>query len=446
MNIKSIRSRLILWYVVILALTLCLFSVILYRDFSKSLVSSADMLLRSRAEGISNSIDTYWRMARLDAIKDGEGVENFSKIDNINFAKIARRWVEEKSSDPRMIGIVVQIYDAEGNLIAYSRNIKNISVLSREIFSRVLSGKSEFYNVSVDHPAGNPFVLRAFTMPVFENNKVAYIIQVARPLNLIMASLTNLRTLLLILLPMTVLLTGIIGLFLARFANLERSFMMQKQFIEDLSHELKTPLSVLKGEMEVSLKKMRAPEDYESTLKSGLDETNTLIRIVENLLMLARFDSNAISLEMRPLDAAGIIRDAARDVKVLADQKKIAITLPSEAPARIKGDEGQIRRLFLNLFDNAVKYTPENGRVTVKIGEDKNFLKIGVTDTGEGIPPRELPHIFDRFFRVDKSRGSVGFGLGLSISKSIVEAHKGRIEAKSGASKGTTFTVFLPKA
>ena len=446
MNIKSIRVKLILWYMMLLALTLLFFSVILYGVFSSSIRSSADVLLRSRAEGIADSIDTYWEAERLEAIRDGVNVEEFSKIDNINFAKVAQRWVEEKSDDPQLIGTIVQIYAADGKRIAYSKNIPKISILSGKTFGRVLRGKSEFDKIDLDMPGGKPVDLRAFTMPVLENNQVAYIVQVARPLALLTSARQNLKILLFILLPLTVLLTGIIGSILAKFANLERTFMMQKQFIEDLSHELKTPLSVLKGEMEVTLKKMRSPQDYETTLKSGLDEINTIIRIVENLLMLARFDNNAIPLEMKQLEAAEIINDAAREVKVLADQKNITISLPSGASAKIKGDENQVRRLFLNLLDNAVKYTPDGGRVSVDISVDEPFVRIEVSDTGIGIPPEELPHIFDRFFRVDKSRGSVGFGLGLSISRSIAEAHKGRIEVKSEPGHGAAFTVFLPKA
>ena len=446
MNIKSIRVKLILWYMLMLALTLIFFSVLLYNIFSSSIRSSADVLLRSRAEGIASSIDTYWETERLEAIRDGVVVEEFSKIDNINFAKIAQRWVEEKSDDPQLLGTIVQIYGVDGNRIAYSKNIPKISILSQKTFARVLKGKSVFEKIAIDLPGAKPVDLRTFTMPVLENHKVAYIVQVARPLALLTSARQNLKFLLFILLPLTVLLTGIIGSILAKFANLERSFMMQKQFIEDLSHELKTPLAVLKGEMEVTLKKLRSPEDYKTTLKSGLDEINTIIRIVENLLMLARFDSNAIPLEARQFDAAEVIREAARDVKVLADQKKITISLPSGAPAKIKGDEGQIRRLFLNLLDNAVKYTPDGGSVTVDIAEDHPYVKISLTDTGVGIPPEELPHIFDRFFRVDKSRGSVGFGLGLSISKAIAEAHKGRIEVKSEPGRGATFTVFLPRS
>lgn len=429
----------------LLALTLIFFSVLLYNIFSSSIRSSADVLLRSRAEGIASSIDTYWETERLEAIKDGVVVEEFSKIDNINFAKIAQRWVEETSDDPQLIGTIVQIYGADGNRIAYSKNIPKISILSQKTFARVVKGKSVFEKIDLDLPGAKPVDLRTFTMPVMENHKVAYIVQVARPLALLTSARQNLKFLLFILLPLTVLLTGLIGSILAKFANLERSFMMQKQFIEDLSHELKTPLSVLKGEMEVTLKKMRSPEDYEMTLKSGLDEINTIIRIVENLLMLARFDSNAMPLEAKQFDAAEVIREAARDVKVLADQKKITISLPPGVSAKIKGDENQIRRLFLNLLDNAVKYTPDGGSVTVDIADDHPYVRISFTDTGIGIPPEELPHIFDRFFRVDKSRGSVGFGLGLSISKAIAEAHKGRIEVKSEPGRGATFTVFLIK-
>ncbi len=493
MNVKSIRFKLVLWYMLMLAVTLSFFSILLYHIFSNSLTGSADVLLRSRAEGIANSIDTYWETEKLEAIKDGVDVENFSKIDNINFAKIAQRWVEEKSDDPQLIGTIVQIYGADGKRITYSKNIPSISILSKKAFNYVLRGKSRFGNIDIDLPPNKEVDLRTFTMPVFENNKVAYIIQVARPLSVIKSAQDDLRTLLLFLLPLTVLLTGVVGLFLAKLAlspvdriietihqitvenlrlrinipdtkdeikrladtfndmlgRLERSFTTQKQFIEDLSHELKTPLAVLKGEMEVTLKKIRSTQEYESALTSGLDEINTIIRIVENLLMLARFDSDTIALEMRPLNITDVILGAINDIKVLAEAKNITLASPAALAGGvglIKGEEGQIRRLFLNLLDNAVKYTPRGGRVTINAGEEKNFVKVEVSDTGVGVPPEELPHIFDRFYRVDKSRGSAGFGLGLSISKSIVEAHKGRIEAKSEPGRGTTLTVFLPKA
>lgn len=226
--------------------------------------------------------------------------------------------------------------------------------------------------------------------------------------------------------------------------RLEHAFSSQRQFIEDFAHELKTPLSVLKGELEVALKKIRSTEEYESILQSNLEEVERINRIVENLLMLARLDSNAIVLRREPLNVGLLVKAIVDDIRVLAAQENIGVDYLIRDAITVYGDENQLKRLFINLLDNAIKYTLRNGKVIVDIEPVDNYAKIVVSDTGMGIPDSEIHHIFNRFYRLDKSRHQPGFGLGLSIAKSIVEAHKGKIEVKSKLNQGTTITVFLP--
>ena len=227
-------------------------------------------------------------------------------------------------------------------------------------------------------------------------------------------------------------------------ARLDEAFTTQRQFMEDISHELKTPLSVLKGELEVTLKRIRSTQEYETALHSSLEEVNHLAGIVENLLTLARFDAKTTTLQAQPLDLNLLIKDAVEAIQVLAVQKEITLQFNSAHTVDILADKNQLKRLILNILDNAIKYTPPGGKISIDLRQQKDSADIDITDTGIGIPEGELPHIFDRFYRVDKSRSSVGFGLGLSIAQSIAMAHGGKIYAKANVPQGTIFTISLP--
>jgi heavy metal sensor kinase len=226
--------------------------------------------------------------------------------------------------------------------------------------------------------------------------------------------------------------------------RLDESFTSQRQFMEDISHELKTPLSVLKGELEVTLKRIRSSQEYEMTLQSSLEEVNRLARIVENLLVLARFDAKTTALQTMPLDISLLIKESIEDMNMLAAQKQITLQFNRAHTSAILADKYQIKRLILNLLDNAIKYTPTGGRISVDLRQQEHTVDIDISDTGIGIPENDLLFIFDRFYRVDKSRSSSGFGLGLSIAKSIVQAHGGTIEAKPNIPQGTVFTISFP--
>ncbi len=232
--------------------------------------------------------------------------------------------------------------------------------------------------------------------------------------------------------------------------RLEDSFERQRRFIADASHELRTPVAILRGESEVTLSRPdRTPTEYREALTILRDESQRLAHIIEDLFTLTRADAGQYPITPRDFYLDELASDVLRHARSLALAKEITLT-PSIAPELLfHGDEGLIRRLLLNLLDNAIKYTPQGGKVTLECKRQSPQYVVNITDTGPGIPPDLQPRIFERFFRADKARSrsetdSGGAGLGLSIARWIAEAHHGELVLTRSDSSGTTFTVTLP--
>jgi heavy metal sensor kinase len=234
----------------------------------------------------------------------------------------------------------------------------------------------------------------------------------------------------------------------AMIARLERSFSEVRRFTADASHELRTPLTVLRSEIEVALSKPQSPAEQQELLGSVLEEVSRMSRLTDQLLALSRRDAGVEQFEPRPVDLAALAADVVEAMRPLAESRGVQLSLDRPAPVLVLGDEGRLRQVVINLLDNALKYTPEGGRVEVGALTKGGNALMTVRDTGIGIPAEHLPHVFERFYRVDKarSREQGGTGLGLSISKSIVTAHGGGIELTSAPGEGTTCVVALPLA
>lgn len=228
--------------------------------------------------------------------------------------------------------------------------------------------------------------------------------------------------------------------------RLHESFARVQQFSADASHELRTPLTVVRGEIELALRTTKSPDEYRRVLESILEETLRLTSIIDNLLTLAKADQGKAHADLTEVELHHLVEELYEDSVILAEGKNIALTMKSNTPITIVGDRGRLRQLFLNLVDNAVKYTPQGGSVTLSLERRDNAAVFEVVDTGVGIPESELGKIFDRFYRVDKarSRDLGGTGLGLSIARWIAELHRGTITVTSELHKGSTFTVTLP--
>jgi signal transduction histidine kinase len=220
----------------------------------------------------------------------------------------------------------------------------------------------------------------------------------------------------------------------------------QKQFVSDVAHELRTPLSIMSGELEVALRKERTLEDYRQVLNSSKQETDRLIELSENLLFLARADQGRQAIEFEKVDITDLIGSVIAGLQAQSTKQEIAIHFqPEEEPTFVRGQPGMLRRLFFNLIQNAIQCTPLHGEIWISLSTGKQYVEVEVRDTGVGISPEEQEKIFNRFYRVDVSRSQTkGYGLGLAICKSIVELHHGRITVRSALGKGSTFTVILP--
>jgi heavy metal sensor kinase len=227
--------------------------------------------------------------------------------------------------------------------------------------------------------------------------------------------------------------------------RLRDAFHRVNQFSIDVSHELKTPLTILKGETEVALRRDKDKDEYRKTLLSNLEEIDRMAMIIDDLLMLSKSDSQEIKLSYEEVPVRDLIVDVCMDMKLFADTKGIELVVQELDDVRLKGDELKLRRMLWNIIQNGIKYTHRGGKVEISSHVNDGYIWIDVKDNGVGIAEKDIRYIFDRFYRGDKSRKrESGSGLGLSISKWIAEAHKGIIEVKSKPAEGSLFTIKLP--
>ena len=229
-------------------------------------------------------------------------------------------------------------------------------------------------------------------------------------------------------------------------ARLDEAFRRQRQFTADASHELRTPLTIMKGQLDVALQKERGPEEYRKVLQAVNDEVDRLVKLAGSLLTLTRADARQVPLTLEDVRVADVVAGAVEHLTPTAAGKQIELSAESSNGLAVNADEDLLIQLLLNLLDNAIKYTPEGGAVTVRWDTSLDNVEIRVQDTGDGISQEHIPLIFDRFYRADEARSRVdgGAGLGLAISKWIVEAHGGSLGVESVVGSGSTFTIRLP--
>lgn len=466
MPFKSIRSRLTAWYILLLGTILILFSVFLNYFLSKRLYESVDNSLTVSATVVATSAAMKFNRSPLPGLD--QFFEQFMGAGNLN--KFYR------------------IYDGSGNVGSRSNNIDASQFpLSQTAYADALKGKNSYETFLVDgrHP------IRVITMPILREKKLVNLIQVGTSLEAVRETLRNLRIFLFTAVPSVLVLATLFARFLARRAlkpiskiiqtardigqgqelsqripvfkvkdelgqlaltfnemmdRLERSFALMCQFSSDASHELRTPLTVLKGQNELILSKQRDPKEYQEVIISNLEEINYMSKVLEDLFVLSRSDENQIQLNCKPMDLRDLVEEVCRHAEVLAEDKNITIIIAFLESVEINGDEVRLRQMIWNIMHNGIKYTQSGGELKVSLLEESGFALLSIQDTGIGIPEKDLPSIFDRFYRVDKarSRDEGGSGLGLSICKHITEAHKGNIEVESKPGVGTRFKIRIP--
>jgi heavy metal sensor kinase len=358
--------------------------------------------------------------------------------------------------------------------------------LSSKALNNAMRGLSSFETVE----GLGEYPVRILTMPVMESNRVINMIQVGMSLKSI--DETHLRFLLIMagVLPLGLVLAASGGWLLADRAlkpvdrmtaaarrisaehlsqrvdetgtgdeldnlaktlnqmltRLDAAFSQIRRFSADASHELQTPLTILKGELEVVLRSTRTPEEYRATLESALEEVDRIAHLVEGLLLLARAEAGVLRMDRQEVDLGQVLEEVYLRLKPLADSHRIELRLGTIEPLRIQGDRERLQRMTANLLDNAIKYTGAEGRVTLGLQHDSRWASIIVSDTGSGIPIEEQKQIFQAFYRTSEARSLAerGTGLGLSIAQSIAAAHGGTIQVESIPGQGSSFRVSIP--
>ena len=488
---KSIRVKAFIWYVALLFVILLSFSTVIYGVFVKELYDDLDDLLSSRSEGVADSVRTYWHTKRVELHEQGKKLDISEAKYKEDFAGTASGLVKEKRNDPDLMNVFVRIIDSNGKEIASSKNMPVLESIDKKDFEDVLKGEEDFSTVNSDMHDGKGTKFRLYTKPVIDEGKISYIVQVAGPLALLSIALNNLKFVLFIILPLAVLLAAIPGVILIRLTlhpidkmigtlkeitaenlklrihmpdtkdeikrladtfndmieRLDRSFTSQHKFIQSISSELQGPMKGLKDELEATVGKNFKEEEYRLLITKAAGEMNRYSKIMENLMVFSMFDANESVLEIRKVDIGQLVREVLEDFKIKADKKEIEVLseIPENGKIMLDGDCGRLIRLFANLFDNAVKYTYRNGKIFISVELAGPMVNINVRDTGMGIEKEELPYIFDRFYQAAKPRASKdSFGIGLTIVKSIVDAHQGMIKVDSELGKGSAFTISLP--
>ncbi len=466
----SIKFRFTVWYLLILGILLIALSSGVYLYMANTLYENLDDSLKLRAT----------------QLKDIRGV----------FLSMSQGEFQEELGE-----IVIVYLQNENKLTQISgRQAINIEGDTNSIVNEAFNGNSAFTTVETD--AGRKLRLLAVPLspegPGFSHipgmqaqwvKLDSAVLVVGRPMDDVVDALQRLRRILMLAIPLTLLIAGAGGIFLARRAlkpvdhiaqtaleieegdlsrripvqtkdelgrlaatinqmieRLERAFKRQQEFTGDASHELRTPLAVIEAESTLALQRERSADEYKRSLETVTQETKHMSHIIDQLMVLARADAGTDRKSFTEVDLGELVKEIAGDAQILCREKGLKFESGPIENLPVKGDINSLRDLFLNLVDNAVRYTPEGGTVKISLEQKGQEAIVAFADTGIGIPPEEIPHIFERFYRVDKarSRAEGGSGLGLAICRHIAQMHEGMIEVESQPAQGSIFTVRLP--
>lgn len=228
---------------------------------------------------------------------------------------------------------------------------------------------------------------------------------------------------------------------------IEETYAKQRRFVSDASHELRTPLTIMQGELDVTLKKARSVSDYQASLRSTREEVTRLHELTEALLFVARADQRSTNHGQKEVDLTDVVTEVVSRLSPLAKAKHISLEFePPRAQLVVPGFEEMLKQLFTNVIENAIKFTPKSGRVSVSAEPAAHAIDFYITDSGIGMTKQAATQAFERFYRADDARQRAGFGLGLAICKAIVKEHGGTISLESKLDHGTTVKVWLPRA
>jgi len=451
-RIKTLRARFALWTASLFLVILTIFGIYVYL---------------SMAHGLSTAIDNS---LTLSASQLAAGLN----IDNGQVVPSESLNADPENANLRGRGFNIRILTSQGKSLEEFGEYHNLPVSLNESFAT-------YTDIASDT------TLRIYNLPVYDNNQFVAIVQVAQSMDDMQDTLERLLATLLVSVPILVTVAGVSGYFLAARAlapvdqialtarrisaedlsarlnipvtddevgrltetfdemleRLDDAFKRERQFTNDASHELRTPLTAMQAVLGMIREKPRTAKEYEQALDDISEEAERLKTLTENLLELARGDGKNSSIHEK-VNIAILLGDVTDSLRPLIEAKRLNLKRKIEDNLYVHGDSDDLIRLFVNLLDNSIKFT-EHGEISVSAGLYKNTIKIIIEDTGMGIDPEHLPHIFDRFYRTDKSRATSGSGLGLSIAMEIVQSHGGKMDVTSEINKGSSFIIYFPE-
>ncbi|MCP9465196.1 MAG: ATP-binding protein [Nitrospira sp.] len=380
----------------------------------------------------------------------------------------------------------LRVFSPDGRLLWKSPNASALPLISPAMLNRVLIERTVYETVAM--PDGTPS--RRLFVSVTREGTVRYVLQAETSLLHYQTAMSELLILLIVSSGATLLVTWLGSLWLAKkvltpiealctgaetmseadlgkrlaldspyleFRRLtqavnsvldqfQRNSETHRNFCEIAAHEMKTPLTILRGNLEVALLKARTADEYREVLLSNLEQVDRLIALTRPLLTLAKFTSGKPPLQLVPLTLEPFLREIVQELTLLAHDRQISLSLDVQPVPQILGDAQWLKQAMINLLDNALRYTPPGGSVTVRTRAEGSEVAIEVEDTGHGIEPEHIPHLFERFYRTEwaRAKDAAGTGLGLPIVKEIVEAHSGTISVASRVGQGSVFTLRIP--
>jgi two-component system, OmpR family, sensor kinase len=461
----SIRTRLTLWYTGLLAISLLLIGILIYSIVGRILLTILDERLMAQAEDV---------IALIQAENDPMRVMLSGRA-------------QLPAIDVFGSQYFIQIVQLDGRAVQLSENLRGQRLpVPDEFMNQVVLGEPRYSVVSMEDAR-----LRAASLPIPLGGRAIGLVEVAATMSSIDDALTVVRRGLLVGSLAALLLAAVGGSILARAAlrpikditetaqqitgtqdlsqripvavptdevgqltetindmlgRLEESFAAQQRLVADVSHELRTPLTTIQGNLDL-LRRGAAddPTMRGEALTAIGDETARMRRLVADLLLLARADAG-LRLQLQPVELDTLLLDVYRQAQVMSRNTGVGVRLGAEDQAIVQGDGDRLRQLLLNLTDNAIKYTPSGGQVTLTLRRSDGWVAVAVEDTGIGIAEEDQTHIFERFYRADRSRARPGgSGLGLAIAQWIAQAHGGQLTVESAVGRGSTFTLLLPQ-
>ena len=429
------RLGLTAWYAGILLVIIVIMAAVTYGFLARALKNEVDDSLRTSAVNIAAQLNpdslSLSQSPALPAAGDGHE-EHEDGHEEVRFF----------SSDTGNTFFL--ILSPEGQTLVDPLNVQPLGL--PDVGAAAAATQRGEYWSTVNSGHGD---YRIYSLPVQDEGRALAVVQVGRSLSEHEQQLNSLLLVLVITGGGGLALAAAGGLFVAgrTLRPIRDAFQRQRAFVADASHELRTPLTLVRGNaeiMQMSPTTRLSGEDKES-LQSIVQQTEQMERLVADLATLALMEESQTPLARQPVDVSAMVERVSREGQVLARGRPVEIQTDSGPGLSVLGDAARLHQLLLVLVDNAVRYTPDGGRITIAAHRRDGRLQVGVSDTGRGITPEHLPHIFERFYRADesRSRSEGGTGLGLAIAKAIADAHGGTLRAESEAGRGTTFVLEL---